>query len=479
MRLQTNNPLKNLTTDNDLFGTVPKAESIISIIRNFPDSIGTDESNKILALYGTWGSGKTTLLLHMAKQLTEFKFIFFETWKYEQDGNLALSLLDCIVKDLEGKKTKALVKSFLIAGASLMKNLAKSVSFSIGPIGISGKDFISELEKDFKKNGSLLSFHKRLKNFTDEYQKIETMLLKESKKDRIIVFIDDLDRCEPENVLNLLVALKHFFSHGKKTIFFCGIDKEAVSQAIEVRYSKVIQADEYLEKIIDINFNMPKEMNTNKLLLQVFNNKTKYYPKLIASFFKEIGFTNPRKIKKVMNKYLLIRHILEKKLYGYELIPDQHAILNVIIVLFMIVLYEFYSKEYIELTGLDEKKRQLFNKYRRYVESQKIPISVGEIKKNLNRSFPSHGEKLFDLVKSELDAKKKFVNFFLNIPAVQELNIEDEIDPYLFNFNDNSHTLQAGFCYFYIQNFDSLVSKYQNESNYEIMSLFKMAETIL
>src|SRR2546430_1532997 len=80
------------------------------------------------------------------------------------------------------------------------------------------------------------------KVFKENFTKIENALLQEQEK-KILVFIDDLDRCEPENVLNLITALKLFFTYGEKTVFFAGMDKEAVNKAVQTKYHNVIKSE--------------------------------------------------------------------------------------------------------------------------------------------------------------------------------------------------------------------------------------------
>ena len=74
--------------------------------------------------------------------------------------------------------------------------------------------------------------------------------------------------------MNLLSAIKLFFTLGKgKVIYFCGVDKSAVSEAVKVKYGEIIKSEEYLEKIFDISFNMSKDFQIVKLLNHYFPNE--------------------------------------------------------------------------------------------------------------------------------------------------------------------------------------------------------------
>ena len=70
------------------------------------------EYNNLIALYGKWGSGKSSVLKTLENKIDEnrYKVLFFETWKYERDVNLPLSLyefiLDSTLKDIVEEKER-------------------------------------------------------------------------------------------------------------------------------------------------------------------------------------------------------------------------------------------------------------------------------------------------------------------------------------------------------------------------------------
>jgi len=68
---------------------------------------------------------------------------------------------------------------------------------------------------------------------------------------RLVVFVDDLDRCLPEKAIQVLEALKLFLDV-KGCIFVLGLDPEAIESAVRTRYQEEIKPREYLEKIIQV-----------------------------------------------------------------------------------------------------------------------------------------------------------------------------------------------------------------------------------
>ena len=144
-------------------------------------------------------------------------------------------------------------------------------------------------------------------NFIKDFQeKIDGCVVSTNKK--ILIMIDDLDRCEDESIINLLSALKLMFAV-KNIIFICGIDKGAVIQTLLRKYRNKEKSEEYLEKIFSINFNVLK---TSKLNL--FQNDENIYLKNIKQkIIEATGITNPRKINKSNNKYEFLKEIIFRK----------------------------------------------------------------------------------------------------------------------------------------------------------------------
>lgn len=307
--LLNNLPIEELTQENDYLGVIDKAELIKTILESNTDQF---HEIKMFVLYGDWGSGKSTLMKYLEKELSKsFNTFFFDTWQYEKDDNLPQTLLDFLLKKSE---SDTISKDIIKAAGKLFRGLGKSIKIKVplfpkGPsIDFNPAEFVKEFEK------GELSFYEALESFKTKFRTWEDHKTSTKKHTYNIIFIDDLDRCEPENVLNLLSAIKLFFTYGQKTIFFFGVDKKAVRQAIQTKYKDVVKSEEYLEKIFDVSFAMPKHESVLKLVSTYFGDSDVDGEKLnvrIANFFRALHFTNPRKLKKVLNKYALLANVKE------------------------------------------------------------------------------------------------------------------------------------------------------------------------
>jgi len=295
-------------TSEDLLGFKVHADLLIEVINDesvLPTTIG---------VFGDWGSGKSSILQIIKAKYeekvegseTEFKdkdtlCIYFNGWTFEGYDDAKAALLNAILKELEdNKKLSAEVKDAVkekakklwksidwMRGAGMvMKNIAMPAVAAYFTGGVSLLPFftqkISELGIDSRKDliGKLNSnegeeFYKSLKkeeeikvektNAVADFRQDFEELLNATKFKKLVVIIDDLDRCTPDRIIENLEAVK-LFLNVSKTAFIIGADPRIVRHAIELKYSKINLKegqedriiDDYLEKIIQIPYFLPK-----------------------------------------------------------------------------------------------------------------------------------------------------------------------------------------------------------------------------
>jgi len=102
-------------------------------------------------------------------------------------------------------------------------------------------------------------------NAVAEFRKDFAELLEATNFKRLVVIIDDLDRCSPERIIENLEAIK-LFLNVPQTAFVIGADPRIVKYAIEHKYknNKEIEEDnnriviDYLEKLIQLPYSLPR-----------------------------------------------------------------------------------------------------------------------------------------------------------------------------------------------------------------------------
>lgn len=315
-------------TTEDLLGFKVHAELIAEVVNDdllLPITIG---------VFGDWGSGKSSILKITTQQLEELNdgtfVLYFNGWLFEGYDDAKAALLESIVKAFEKNekfvpkvknKAKKLLKSvnwmrilglgfknvavpmataYVTGGVSAIPNLAKQLS-SLDPEEIITKlkgenleEFLNSIIKeDGPEEKSML-----VREFRDGFSE----LIEESKIKKLVVIIDDLDRCTPERIIENLEAIK-LFLNVEKTAFIIGADPRIVRHAIEFRYktdriessddpnsrNKRIVSD-YLEKLIQVPYNLPRlsdnEVETYMTLLFCKKELGTDFEKVLKAFYK-------------------------------------------------------------------------------------------------------------------------------------------------------------------------------------------------
>lgn len=279
-------------TSEDLLGFNVHANLLIDVINDdtvLPVTIG---------VFGDWGSGKSSIEKIVKEQMEteeEVLVLFFNGWVFEGYDDAKAALLESIIKGFQENKkifekikdqSKKLLKSvdwmrvagfsfkniiipaagaYLTGGLSLVPQLAQGLA-TLNP-----KDLVTkiksgeaeELLKSFLKNSSneapIL-----VRNFRNDFSE----MIDKSGIKKLVVIIDDLDRCTPDRIIENLEAIK-LFLNVEKTAFIIGADPRVVRHAIEYRFKPRIDApktessndrivDDYLEKLIQIPYKLPK-----------------------------------------------------------------------------------------------------------------------------------------------------------------------------------------------------------------------------
>jgi KAP family P-loop domain len=221
-----------------------------------------------VGIFGSWGSGKTSLMQMLrahidacaAKEAGDRKpkvvTLWFNAWRYEGKEEIQSALIHSILRKLTKDRTllddvKATFER-LKKGANVLK-LAKTIA----------KSAIT-LTPDFE--GLLDSFKDESEKVAETMEQFEQdfeSLLRSVDVSRIIVFIDDLDRCSSEKVVEAFETIK-LFLNTPETTFVIGADAPKIEQAIGMIYqvaerTRPTFARDYLEKIVQLPFSIPEQ----------------------------------------------------------------------------------------------------------------------------------------------------------------------------------------------------------------------------
>jgi predicted KAP-like P-loop ATPase len=248
--------------------------------------INDDLSPSSIGVYGDWGSGKSSLMEMTLSDLSinkDYLCLKFNGWLFEgyEDAKTALigTILDEINKE---KKLTAKAKEVierLYKNVDFFKLASKGVKYGLDFLITGGIGTIADItlqsvvgkikekasnvsEEDIKGAiGSAFSSNEIRTNLKS-FQKDFAELLAKTKIKRLVVFIDELDRCNPDTILETLEAIRLFlFAEG--TSFIIGADERQVMYAVrkkfpEIKGNKIDIGKEYLEKIIQYPVKIPQ-----------------------------------------------------------------------------------------------------------------------------------------------------------------------------------------------------------------------------
>lgn len=313
----------NLNSYNDHFNLYPKANGIINFLQS-PKAQNALMENNLIALYGEWGSGKSSIVKTVKAELNknQFKSVMFESWKYEKDDNLTFSIFEAIADSIiEDKKAVKKIMKEEVWGA--FKSFKNGLTFKSPMVDINlGEMKMSPLEE---------SLYTKIETFLNEFK---NLLTKYSNNKKIVVFIDDLDRCEDENIINLLISLKLMFAL-EGIIFICCVDKTAIIEVLKGKYNNNREkAESFLDKLFLFDFNIVH--NCKKYGIERYIDIE--HKDILISVLEALDIKNPRKIKKIENKIKMLTLALNTEL-------KDESDFYIYVIYFIIALKEFdYSK---------------------------------------------------------------------------------------------------------------------------------------
>ncbi|MDE7545702.1 hypothetical protein KFD70_15635 [Bacillus pfraonensis] len=240
-----------------------------------------------IGLFGNWGSGKSTLLNLIEKQTSisnekKIAVVKVNAWMFEGYEDAKTALMEAILQSLKENQT------FFQNSTERIKGLMKRVNWmGVGktvlkqgiPMAISGMtgaplvmmpttpkvtdldtpeeigsqiDRVSEISKEYLKDAPQENIVENIRKFREEF----TGIINDSKVDNLVILIDDLDRCNPDRIVETLEAIKLFLSV-EKTTFIIAMDENIITYSIKRKYPQLDKEGldvsiDYIEKIIQL-----------------------------------------------------------------------------------------------------------------------------------------------------------------------------------------------------------------------------------
>lgn len=210
-----------------------------------------------IGIHGPWGGGKSTVLGLLESDLSDDTYIVVRTnpWEYDDQSDVKGTLIAQVLGELgeRFKGDQGVTKR--------IADLVKRISWSRATLALA-KGALT-MQWDIEKLVDAFTPKKKetaetMAGFRDAFADLIDQL---PKVDRVVVLVDDLDRCLPPAVMATMEAIKLFLSV-EKMVFVIAADKEMVRDAIAASLAEAPRgerfAQRYLDKIVQLPVSLPR-----------------------------------------------------------------------------------------------------------------------------------------------------------------------------------------------------------------------------
>ena len=229
------------------------------------------EDPLVIAIDGKWGSGKSFFLkcwvgAHQKENGGNAQTVYFDAFENDFLNDPLISLTGAIARRFEqqGMETAKIARIRTIA-SKLVKPGSRILlsAVSSGLAGISGPvldAIISQGKEEAQKSMDDLWAAERsqadaMAAFRESLAALTRPKSEESSDRKIVIAVDELDRCRPDYALEVLETIKHFF-FVPNVYFVLGVNLDELTSSIRNRYGMGTNAGLYLQKFINLTMRL-------------------------------------------------------------------------------------------------------------------------------------------------------------------------------------------------------------------------------
>ena len=380
-----------LTDGRDLLNTLPYAQTLVDAVKASPPGFN-------IGLFGEWGSGKSSViktakaLLESDRKLT-YKVVIYDAWKYSGDSFRRMFLLELknsLGVEVDDKfdsfyvdKTQdvsvdrkikpsslilLIVATLILLSSIFWQGFTHNIIQTLGTIFLIFIAIFNNLFHDMR-----VSVHKPKTFAPEQFQEcymellevalkttsIETKLWKWVKGDgynndldRLVIVIDNLDRCDQKITFELLSDIKNFLGNVAGVNFIVPVDDNAIRKHLASHYTGEEQtADEFLRKFFNVAIKLKPLASidlfsfTSKICAAYDIN---LMPETVDAISKEFA-SNPRRIIQIVNNLSAELALLERSPAAH-LAQDYETVVAIVL-----IIRDEWPNLYIELFNHPEK----------------------------------------------------------------------------------------------------------------------------
>jgi len=344
--------ISDADAEDDALAFEPYVQGLVNLIAD-----RTTEAPLTLGVLGSWGTGKTSLLRQIRRKLrdgprqfdhrkTSDRTLWINVWELSLQGDLTRSFLqtlltECrrrlpwhrrlqfdlyllrrrldggaVLRQLAQNSYRLVIAAVPIIVAALQPSFihvdtttgwlattALGLWLLVKPLLEVARDKVSlDLGTILEKQPYDLQVSV-LRTLSEDFERLVHLWVGDDG--RLVVFVDDLDRCSPQLIPGVLEAIKLFLTI-KRCIYVLALDEDVIAGSIQSAYAGV-DGKRYLEKIVQLPFMLPS-IDANQIVdyVKTFNAAWPGGDDRCADIFAHGLPPNPRLIKRAVNVFLLL-----------------------------------------------------------------------------------------------------------------------------------------------------------------------------
>ena len=235
----------------------------------------------VISLHSPFGTGKTHFIKRWQQDLInqEYRAIYFNAWETDFSEDALLAFMGTVKRQLEDT-AEDVAQAWLpelarkaggflgrkalpvLARGVIRKALGEKTLDEVLALSDENEEDIAKLAGAVVEEGlkSQVEGQKSVEAFRDYLAEMVSELTKDQDdpaKRKLIVFVDELDRCRPTYAVQVLERIKHLFS-ADGLVFVLAIDDDQLRNAVSAVYGTNLDADGYLRRFIDWRFTLPE-----------------------------------------------------------------------------------------------------------------------------------------------------------------------------------------------------------------------------
>jgi hypothetical protein len=285
---------------DDAFRRKPFVESIMKLIGEWGKDVFSGDDSLSVSIDSPWGTGKSAMLamwmnyINESPKYSRYKVIYYNAWQNNYFNDAFRPLLYELQNSGDGPQIEAFRKTGIEMAAALAEGDSDILRLMANRAAGEGAGYFGSFRK--------------INQMSEAFAKAFGRLV--PANGRMLVFVDELDRCRPNFAIETLELIRHYMSV-PNAVFVFTVDLAQLTQLVRSVYGFDTDAWGYLRRFFNISFRMPMPEVTKyveNLLYKAINNsdalKEVKFARVMADMYTYFGL-HIRDVEKITTNFIV------------------------------------------------------------------------------------------------------------------------------------------------------------------------------